>query len=132
MVIKGQRSRRRASLARVSSAKFKMPNDGEPRAPTPPRRDTWFVYVARCSDGSLYTGIAKDVKKRIAQHNAGKGARYTRGRGPLVVCAVRRCASHGEALRLELRIKRLSRSEKEALTGPRRLALFARQLERAR
>ena len=88
--------------------------------------DLWFVYLARCSDGSLYTGIARDVRARLAQHDAGKGARYTRGRGPLVLCAVRRCSSKGDALRLELAIKRLTRADKERLIGPRRLARFAR------
>jgi putative endonuclease len=88
--------------------------------------DLWFVYLARCSDGSLYTGIARNVAERIAQHDAGKGAKYTRGRGPLEVCAVRRCRSRGEALRLELAVKALTRPEKESLTRPRRLAAFAR------
>lgn len=86
----------------------------------------WFVYVARCSDGTLYTGIARDVAARIAAHDAGKGARYTRGRGPLALCAVRRCASKTEALRLELAIKALPRSAKEPLFDRRRLGAFAR------
>lgn len=86
------------------------------------------MYVARCTDDSLYTGIAIDVRARIAAHDAGKGARYTRGRGPLVVCAKRRCASKGEALRLEAAIKKLSRDDKERLIArPRALAAFARQ-----
>jgi putative endonuclease len=93
----------------------------------PPRADVWFVYVARCRDGTLYTGIARDVAARIAQHDAGKGARYTRGRGPLELCAVRRCPSKGEALRLELAVKRLPRHAKEALTSSRRLGAFARR-----
>jgi putative endonuclease len=63
----------------------------------------WFVYLARCADGTLYTGISLDVTARIAAHDAGLGARYTRGRGPLTLCAVRRCSSKGEALRLERR-----------------------------
>lgn len=88
--------------------------------------DLWFLYLARCADGSLYTGIARNVAERIAQHDAGKGAKYTRGRGPLEVCAVRRCRSHGEALRLELAVKALTRPAKESLIGPRRLAAFAR------
>lgn len=91
------------------------------------RVELWFVYLARCSDGSLYTGIAKDVAERIALHDAGKGAKYTRGRGPLEVCAVRRCRSKGEALRLELAVKALPRPQKETLTRPRRLAAFARR-----
>ena len=90
------------------------------------RSDVWFVYMARCADGSLYTGIARNVAERIARHDAGKGAKYTRGRGPLAVCAVRRCLSRGDALRLELAVKALSRPEKESLTRPRKLAAFAR------
>jgi putative endonuclease len=89
---------------------------------------TWFVYIARCSDGSLYTGIAVDVAARIASHNEGRGARYTRGRAPIELCIKRRCASQGDALRLELAVKRLSRSEKERLIEGRRLATFARRL----
>lgn len=90
----------------------------------------WFVYIARCSDGSLYTGIALDVAARIAEHDAGRGARYTRGRGPLQLCRVRRCESKGEALRLEHAVKRLGRAAKEELLRGRRLAAFARQLQR--
>jgi putative endonuclease len=86
----------------------------------------WFVYLARCADGTLYTGIARDVAARIAAHNAGRGARYTRGRGPLVVCATRRCVLKSDALRLELAVKRLSRAAKEKLAAPRKLAAFAR------
>ena len=94
----------------------------------PRRGEAWFVYIARCNDGSLYTGIARDVLLRIAAHNAGRGARYTRGRGPLAVCAQRRCTSKGDALRLELAVKRLPRSDKETLLAGRRLAAFARRL----
>jgi putative endonuclease len=91
--------------------------------------DSWFVYMARCADGTIYVGIARDVASRIAAHDAGKGARYTRGRGPLEVLATRKCASKGDALRLELALKRLPRDEKLALTGAkRRLATFARAL----
>ena len=87
------------------------------------------MYVARCADGTLYTGIARDVATRIAAHDAGRGARYTRGRGPLVVCATRRCQSKGQALRLELAIKRLPRPAKELLTQGRRLGALARRLD---
>ena len=93
--------------------------------------DVWFVYIARCADSSLYTGIARDVAARIADHDSGKGARYTRGRGPLSVCAVRRCTSKGDALRLELAIKALKREDKERLVAKkRRLGAFARKLAR--
>ena len=88
----------------------------------PPRSDIWFLYIVRCADGSLYTGIARDVQARIAQHDAGKGARYTRGRGPLTLCAVRRCRSKGKALSLEHAIKQLTRSEKERLIEPGKLS----------
>lgn len=88
------------------------------------------MYIARCKDGSLYTGIARDVTQRIAAHDAGRGARYTRGRGPLTLCAKRRCQSQGDALRLESAVKRLSRSDKEALLLGRRLAAFARRVGR--
>jgi putative endonuclease len=96
----------------------------------PTKLAPWFVYIARCADDTLYTGIALDVAARIAAHNAGRGARYTRGRGPLVVCATRRCADKGSALRLELALKRLPRAEKEKLTLGRRLSAFARVLAR--
>jgi len=90
----------------------------------------WYVYIARCSDGSLYTGIALDVAARLAEHDAGRGARYTRGRGPLSLCRKRRCTSKGEALSLEHAIKRLPRAAKEELLVGRRLAAFARRLRR--
>jgi putative endonuclease len=86
------------------------------------KRETWFVYIARCADDSLYTGIARDVAARIAAHDAGKGARYTRGRGPLRLCAKKRCATKGDALRLESAIKRLPRARKETLALSRRIA----------
>ena len=79
------------------------------------RQDRWFVYVLRCGDGSFYTGIAKDVRERLAAHAGGKGARYTKGRGPLSVVAMHRCHSKGRALRLEHAFKQLSKSEKAAL-----------------
>jgi putative endonuclease len=77
-----------------------------------PRPARWFVYVARCADGTLYCGIARDVAARIAQHDAGAGAKYTRSRGPLTVLLVRRCRDRGAALRLEYAIKQLPRARK--------------------
>ena len=84
--------------------------------------DTWFLYIVRCVDGTLYTGIARDVEARMAAHDAGKGARYTRGRGPLTLCAVRRLRSKGAALSLEHAIKQLPRSAKEQLLEPGKLS----------
>jgi putative endonuclease len=93
-----------------------------------PAEERWFLYILRCADQSLYTGIARDVKRRFAAHVAGKGARYTRGRGPLTLLVTRRCQGHGEALRLEYAIKQLTRAEKEHLLVGRRLGAFARLL----
>jgi putative endonuclease len=77
-------------------------------------------------------GIALDVAARLAAHDAGRGARYTRGRGPLSLLATRKCATKGDALRLELALKALSRDEKLHLTASRRkLAAFALRAERA-
>jgi putative endonuclease len=77
--------------------------------------ETWHVYILRCGDGSLYTGIARDAEKRLSQHRSGRGARYTRGRGPLALVHLERVASHGEALRREAGIRKLGRAGKEAL-----------------
>jgi putative endonuclease len=94
---------------------------------------SWNVYLARCADQSLYCGIAVDVGARIAAHDAGRGARYTRGRGPLTVIAVRRCREKGIALSIEHAIKQLPRAEKLALAAaPDRLAAFARTVRRRR
>jgi putative endonuclease len=92
---------------------------------------SWHLYLARCADGTLYCGIARDVAARIALHDAGRGARYTRGRGPLVVLLTRRCRDHGTALRLEYAIKALPRDAKAALT-PAGLEAVARRVARSR
>ena len=76
---------------------------------------TWKLYILRCRDGSLYTGITTDVKKRFAAHNAGKGAKYTRGRGPLELVYSEDCGDHSTALKRELEIKALTREEKMKL-----------------
>ena len=72
----------------------------------------WYLYMLRCGDGALYTGITTDVKKRFAAHCAGKGAKYTRGRGPPELVYQEVCRSHGDALRRELAVKKLKRNEK--------------------
>ena len=73
---------------------------------------TWKLYILRCRDGSLYTGITTDVEKRLAAHNAGKGAKYTRGRGPLELVYQEVCIDRSHALRRELEIKALPKEEK--------------------
>lgn len=75
----------------------------------------WFVYILRCADGSLYTGIAKDVTRRCEQHNAGKAARYTRCRLPVSLEHQEIHATQSLALKREAAIKAMSRLEKETL-----------------
>ena len=80
----------------------------------------WYLYILRCGDGSLYTGITTDVDKRFAAHAAGKGAKYTRGRGPLELLYREECGTHSDALRRELEVKRLPREEKLRLIGEKK------------
>ena len=76
------------------------------------RKDHWFVYLARCADGSLYTGITNDLAARETAHNRGKGAAYTRGRRPIVLVYSELADTRSAALRREAVIKRLSRAGK--------------------
>jgi predicted GIY-YIG superfamily endonuclease len=78
---------------------------------------SWWVYILRCGDGTLYTGIARDVAARLAQHRAGTGARYTRGRAPLELVYQEASPSRSAATRREAAIKRCTRREKLQLTG---------------
>jgi putative endonuclease len=80
----------------------------------------WVVYILRCGDGSLYTGIASDLQRRLKEHNLGGGARYTRGRLPVECVYHEGAASRSVALRREAAIKRLSRPQKLVLIGPGR------------
>jgi putative endonuclease len=75
----------------------------------------WNVYIARCSDDSLYTGIAIDVEERIKRHNVGQGAKYTRTRLPIVLVWVELMESESSARRREAQIKKWSRIKKESL-----------------
>ena len=72
----------------------------------------WYLYILRCKDNSLYTGITTDVEKRLEAHRTGKGAKYTRGRGPLELVYREECGDHSEALKREAEIKALPREEK--------------------
>lgn len=76
---------------------------------------TWKLYMLRCRDGSLYTGITTDVEKRVAAHNSGKGAKYTRSRKPVELVYQEDCEDHSHALRRELEMKALSKDEKERI-----------------
>ena len=75
----------------------------------------WYVYILRCGDGSLYTGITDNIPRRLAAHQAGRGAKYTRGRGPLKLVYQEEVSGKPAALRREIEIKRLKRAEKERL-----------------
>ena len=72
----------------------------------------WYLYVLRCADGTLYTGITTDVETRFAAHQSGKGAKYTRGRGPLELVHQEVCEDHSQALKREYAFKQLSREQK--------------------
>lgn len=75
----------------------------------------YSVYIVRCADGSLYTGLARDPDERLQVHNAGKGAKYTASRRPVALVYVERCESRGDALKREYQIKTWSRARKETL-----------------
>ena len=75
----------------------------------------WYVYMVRCADSTLYTGIAKDVERRVVQHNAGQGAKYTRGRGPVVLVYREAAKDRPAALRREHEIKQLRLTAKRTL-----------------
>ena len=77
----------------------------------------WYVYMVRCGDGALYTGIATDVSRRFSEHqrDEGKGAKYLRGKGPLLLVFKKAIGARGLALRVEGQIKKLSKERKEEL-----------------
>ena len=80
-------------------------------------KETWYVYIVQCADGSLYTGVAKDVEMRVSQHNAGKGAKYTRARLPVRLVHHEPAADQGSALRREYEIKGMTRERKWRLVA---------------
>ena len=75
---------------------------------------SWVIYLLECKDGSLYTGITNDLEKRLASHDAGLGAKYTRGRRPVTLLEFKTVESQSEALKLEYQIKQLPRFKKRA------------------
>ncbi len=79
------------------------------------KEKTWYVYILRCRDDTLYTGITDDVPRRLDVHNSGKGAKYTRGRGPVTLCYQEQQESYSAALKREYAIKQLPRQDKLAL-----------------
>jgi putative endonuclease len=79
----------------------------------------WHIYIIRCSDSSLYTGVAKNLAARIEQHNSGKGAKYTRGRLPVSLLYSENSPSRSTAQQREAQIKKLSREAKLSLVNAR-------------
>ncbi|WP_079477421.1 GIY-YIG nuclease family protein [Halobacillus salinus] len=75
--------------------------------------DEHYVYMLRCKDNTFYTGYTNDLENRLKMHESGKGAKYTRGRGPFVIELVQTFETKREAMQTEYRIKRLSRTQKE-------------------
>lgn len=78
---------------------------------------THYVYLLECADGSLYTGYTTDVERRVAEHDAGEGAKYTRGRTPVSLVHTESFESRSAAMSREYAIKQFSRAEKESLVG---------------
>ena len=75
----------------------------------------WYLYLIRCHDGKLYTGITTNVARRFAEHQGNSGARYLRGRGPLVLVFQKKLGSRSLALGVESKVKKLSKARKEEL-----------------
>lgn len=92
-------------------------------------REPWFLYLLECRDGTLYAGVARDVERRVEAHNAGRGARYTRGRLPVRVLAATPPLDKSSAHRLEHWLKQQPRDEK--LAAIRSITPPARRRRRA-
>ncbi len=97
----------------------RLPNNGSQVAACPHGGGGWYVYILRCADGTLYTGVTTDPARRLREHNAGGklGARYTRARRPVALIHQEPAASRAEACRREAAIKRMNREAKHALAG---------------
>lgn len=77
----------------------------------------WFCYLLKCADGTYYTGVAPDLQERLRKHNAGRGAKYTRGRRPVRLVWSRLCDSYAQARALEAQLKGWSRERKQRLVA---------------
>lgn len=88
----------------------------------------WYVYMLRCSDGSLYTGVTTDLTRRLLEHKEGKvGARYTRAKIPLHIAYQETAASRSEAQSREYVLKKMKKEEKEALAKPKKRSTLAKK-----
>ncbi|MDM5314426.1 GIY-YIG nuclease family protein [Fictibacillus sp. b24] len=79
------------------------------------KEDNHFLYILECGDGTYYTGYTNDLAKRLEKHKEGKGAKYTRGRGPLKLVFQKSFSTKQEAMRMEFAVKKLNRAEKERM-----------------
>jgi len=100
----------------------------------PPKRakEAWFLYVLQCGNGAFYTGITKDIDQRVAKHNAGKAAKYTRMHGPVELLYQEKCRDRTAAMVRECAVKALTRKQKEELVfkpiPPKRKKRVARRI----
>ncbi|MEN8618924.1 GIY-YIG nuclease family protein [Shewanella baltica] len=95
-----------------------VPLNSAPLKPTPIKSSSlWYLYVVRCANGHLYTGVTTDVARRFSEHQSGgiKSAKYLRGKGPLTLMYQEQVGCHGDALRREIAVKKLSRAQKLVL-----------------
>ncbi len=118
-------ARRKTAGAKRGGRKRSPKSSKKPKLKIRPGECPWFLYVAECADRTLYVGIAKNVEARLACHNSGRGAKYTRTRGPVRLVYSEKLADVGAALRREREVKRWSRPKKVAklaLASPPRLA----------
>ncbi|MGI2098142.1 GIY-YIG nuclease family protein [Shewanella glacialipiscicola] len=95
-----------------------VPLNPAPLKPTPIKSSSlWYLYLVRCANGHLYTGVTTNVARRFSEHQSGgvKSAKYLRGKGPLTLMYQEQVGSQGNALRREIAVKKLSRSQKLAL-----------------
>lgn len=86
----------------------------------------WHVYMVRCEDDSLYAGVTTDIERRMREHNAGKGARYTRSRRPVALVYTEKARSQSEALQREVQIKKMTKQKKENLVQGQRKDVFTK------
>ncbi len=95
-----------------------VPLNPAPLKPTPIKSSSlWYLYLVRCANGHLYTGVTTDVARRFSEHQSGgiKSAKYLRGKGPLTLMYQEQVGRHGDALRREIAVKKLSRAQKLVL-----------------
>lgn len=86
----------------------------------------WHLYILRCVDGTLYTGITTDIKRRLAEHESGAGAKYTKGRAPLELVYSEECPNRSTASKREIEIKSLSKEQKLKIISLKPLSAHAK------